>query len=218
MESEGVPERVHVSDTTYNRSRKDPDLRFVPDDTSRHSNGQIEGYEGNSWLAVIPGRVEGYKKTITEWIDELFPLDDEDDEDDNDDVDEIKNNRHDFQRSDSRKHSYKNPVDGDGDGDDFNAVEAKEGNHQSNRHKGNNRKGGGGGGDSGGVQEIEMVGMKSEHRRSSSGGSGVLKKVTRTASMQAILDGEEEPRFEGIPTFEGKSGISRKKNKERIHR
>ena len=225
MESEGVPERVHVSDTTYFRSRKDPDLRFEPDDKTRHSGGQIEGYEGNSWLAVIPGRVEGYKKTIQQWIDELFPLSD-DKEDDNDEDIKKPNSNPKHRRSDSYGDSYERKMNLENGIDE--EMEMKE--------CMNNNGGNSSGGRSG--PEIEMVSMKNEGMNSTSfekkkkndnissgssskssyNDSGSLKKIKRTPSMQAILDGEE-PKFEGIPTFEGKnSSSSRKKNKERLNR
>lgn len=66
-----------MSDSTYLRARKDPDLRFEMDDKSRHGTytnaaGKevmgIEGYTGkNSWLAITPNNVKA-------WLDELFPV------------------------------------------------------------------------------------------------------------------------------------------------
>ena len=81
MESEGVPERVHVSQTTFERATKDENLRFKvaqenPEFLEKHGpGGKVEGYnQPYSYLAVIPGRAPGYEMTITEWIDELFPI------------------------------------------------------------------------------------------------------------------------------------------------
>jgi hypothetical protein len=85
MESEGVPERVHIAQSTYDRACKDDNLQFVvaqenKDFLKKHPNGKIDGYnEKKSYLAKIPNR-------IPEWLDELYPLPkslfDEDQDDD----------------------------------------------------------------------------------------------------------------------------------------
>merc|ERR1711968_177165 len=68
MESEGVPERVHMSDSTYLRARKDPDLRFEMDDKSRHEGGKIKDYNSDfSYLAIMPSNIPA-------WLNELFPV------------------------------------------------------------------------------------------------------------------------------------------------
>jgi class 3 adenylate cyclase len=68
MESEGVPERVHMSESTYLRAKKDQDLRFEKDDKTRHEGGNgIKDYDKEfSYLAVMPSN-------IPLWLDELFP-------------------------------------------------------------------------------------------------------------------------------------------------
>merc|ERR1711871_1175413 len=69
MESEGVPERVHMSESTYLRAKKDQDLRFEVDDKTRHEGGNgIKDYDKEfSYLAVMP-------TDIPLWLDELFPV------------------------------------------------------------------------------------------------------------------------------------------------
>merc|ERR1711871_1668230 len=68
MESEGVPERVHMSESTYLRAKKDQDLRFEVDDKTRHEGGKIKDYDKEfSYLAVMP-------TNAPLWLDELFPI------------------------------------------------------------------------------------------------------------------------------------------------
>merc|ERR1711968_261324 len=58
MESEGVPERVHMSEPTYLRAKKDQDLRFEVDDKTRHEGGKIKDYDKEfSYLAVMPTNI-----------------------------------------------------------------------------------------------------------------------------------------------------------------
>jgi hypothetical protein len=75
MESEGVPERVHMSESTYLRAKKDQDLRFEKDDKTRHEGGNgIKDYEKEfSYLAIMPSNIPG-------WLDELFPVSSQDDQ------------------------------------------------------------------------------------------------------------------------------------------
>ena len=68
MESEGVPERVHMSESTFLRARKDQDLRFEVDDKTRHEGGKIKDYDKDfSYLAIMPSNIPA-------WLDELFPV------------------------------------------------------------------------------------------------------------------------------------------------
>eukprot|EP00944_MAST-04C_sp_MAST-4C-sp1_P006113 g6113.t1 len=68
MESEGVPERVHISQTTYLRARKDKDLKFeerVNVDLSEF------GYHDKSYIAT-PADLRD-DQSIPDWISQIFP-------------------------------------------------------------------------------------------------------------------------------------------------
>ena len=68
MESEGVPERVHISQTTYLRARKDKDLKFeerVNVDLSEF------GYNDKSYIAT-PADLRD-DQSIPDWISQIFP-------------------------------------------------------------------------------------------------------------------------------------------------
>ena len=255
MESEGVPQRVHVSNTTYDRAGKDSDLRFELDDKSRHDNGSIDGYSGNSWLAVIPGQCKGYEKTIQEWIDELFPLPKTKEEledaplvtepkkkmrahtDSYGDMHEIMNEDDEGWRSQPHEHEHEHAVDfgeerkeGDSKGSEIELTPMKNmgspnkqmGADQSTKSTVSGGGSSGGGGDDDGSSGSSSAGKKSPVRRlkSSRRQISATGKIQRTPSMQSVLTGDEEPIFEGIPSFEGNNTTSKvkKKNKERLNR
>ena len=212
MESEGVPERVHVSDTTYERASKDEDLRFTPDDKSRHSGGQIDGYTGQSWLAVIPGKVKGCEQTIQQWIDELFPI--KNDEDDNATDERSKGKkRSDSSYNDSQERKREQEQEraterfGEerfGEIVDEGVVDMSNPMHDD-EHKHDNGS------------TCERVGStpNAHHQRLSHGEVHLKNTMTRTPSMRAMIEGNEEPKFEGIPEVHSNSN-SRKNNAERI--
>jgi len=68
MESEGVPEKVHISQTSYLRARKDKDLQF----TQRNVDLSEFGYRDKSYIAEPAGRRPN--QSIGDWIAQIFPI------------------------------------------------------------------------------------------------------------------------------------------------
>ena len=68
MESEGVPERVHISQTTYLRARKDKDLKFQ----ERGVDLSEFGYNDKSYIAT-PADLRP-DQSIPDWISQIFPV------------------------------------------------------------------------------------------------------------------------------------------------
>ncbi len=67
MESEGVPEKVHISQTTFLRARKDKDLRF----DKRGVDLSEFGYNDKSYIASPADLRPG--QSLMEWIAQIFP-------------------------------------------------------------------------------------------------------------------------------------------------
>jgi len=69
MESEGVPEKVHISQTSYLRARKDKDLQF----TQRNVDLSEFGYRDKSYIAE-PAGGRRPNQSIGDWIAQIFPI------------------------------------------------------------------------------------------------------------------------------------------------
>merc|ERR1711861_15626 len=68
MESEGVPEKVHISQTTFLRARKDKDLMFE----KRGVDLSEFGYNDKSYIASPADLRPG--QSLLEWIAQIFPM------------------------------------------------------------------------------------------------------------------------------------------------
>ena len=244
MESEGVPERVHVSQTTFERATKDENLRFKvaqenPEFLEKHGpGGKVEGYnQPYSYLAVIPGRAPGYEMTITEWIDELFPIKSKNkDKNKSEDEDSKEKKKSRSKRTDSygdlaefdekKKGRSSKPFVRMSSMSDFKKRDSFE--TEAAAKKKNQGP------------EIEMVETKTKTTSANplngdvkedvpkSPSRGHSKKnlsgrmqIGRTPSMQAVLsDDIDAVSFEGVPSFEGKQGVDRRRitarNTERL--
>ena len=71
MESEGIPEKVHISHATYLRARKDRDLEF----TKRDDRPDLVdmGYSDPSYVATPKAKRFNRVEMINDWINEIFP-------------------------------------------------------------------------------------------------------------------------------------------------
>merc|ERR1712196_303053 len=71
MESEGIPEEVHISHSSYLRARKDRDLDFI-ERTDQDLSGM--GYNDKSYIARPRNKkFRNSNKRINDWIDGIFP-------------------------------------------------------------------------------------------------------------------------------------------------
>jgi class 3 adenylate cyclase len=71
MESEGIPEEVHISHSSYLRARKDRDLEFTE---RKDQDLSSMGYNDKSYIArPRNNKFKGGGGDINEWIDSIFP-------------------------------------------------------------------------------------------------------------------------------------------------
>merc|ERR1711871_806045 len=190
MESEGVPERVHMSESTYLRARKDQDLRFEMDDKSRHEGGKIKDYNSDfSYLAIMPSNIPA-------WLNELFPVMETKNDGDSDII------KRGSMINSVRSMSRTSRIDSYGDFGKAAKMEVEKAVDVKNTTS----------------SQLNLASMETEPAKQERKPSSSVRKKRRSTKGRSSLRGNNDIKFEGIPSAETKRrerDLAAKKARER---